>query len=236
MLPRLLLLPFVFAFSLHAAEPAVAPAPASSKATPATYSPEKWEKEIAAFEQKDREQSPKKHGILFIGSSSIRMWKTLAEDFPGYSVINRGFGGSQISDSVYFTPRIVLPYEPRQIFFYAGGNDINAGKAPDAVAAEFEKFANGVHAKLPETKIEFISIAPNHKRWAQIEQVRQTNALVRAFCEKNPGWLRFIDVHPVMLGADGKPLPDIYIADGLHMNAKGYALWTKLLKPYLTAE
>jgi lysophospholipase L1-like esterase len=151
-------------------------------------------------------------------------------------VLNRGFGGSQISDSVYFTPRIVLPYEPRQIVFYAGGNDINAGKTPAAVAADFEKFANGVHAKLPQTKIDFISIAPNPKRWSQIEQVREANALIRSFCEKNPAWLTYIDVHPIMLGADGQPLPDIYVADGLHMNAKGYALWTKLLKPYLMPE
>jgi lysophospholipase L1-like esterase len=231
------LLALLLPFTLFAVEAPPAPAKATPKVAAATPSgPQRWEKEIAAFEQKDREEPPKKHGILFIGSSSIRMWKTLAEDFPGFNVLNRGFGGSQIEDSVYFIPRIVLPYEPRQIVFYAGGNDINAKKTPERVAGDFQKFATTVHAKLPQTKIDFISIAPNHKRWTQIEEVRAANALIKKFCEANPEYLRYIDVHPIMLGSDGQPLPDIYIADGLHMNPKGYALWTKLLRPYLTPE
>lgn len=211
---------------------------ATPKATPAALlnSPARWEKDIAAFEAKDREAPPKQGGILFIGSSSIRMWKTVADDFPGYNILNRGFGGSQIPDSVAFIPRIVLPYAPRQIFFYCGGNDLNAKKTPEIVARDFKLFATLVHKALPTTKIDYISISPNHKRWAQIDQVRAANALIRRFCEANPAYLEFIDVHPIMLGEDGRPLPDIFIADGLHMNAKGYALWTKLLKGYLTPE
>ena len=96
----------------------------------------KWEKEIAAFEASDREQPPKKGGIVFIGSSSIRLWKTLAEDFPRHNVLNRGFGGSEVEDSVHFADRIVIPYAPRMIVLYAGGNDINAGKSPDRVSAD----------------------------------------------------------------------------------------------------
>jgi lysophospholipase L1-like esterase len=234
----LLLFTLFVSFPLWAVEaPPTAPAKATPTAAAATPTgPKRWEKDIAAFEQADREHPPKKHGILFIGSSSMVKWKTLAEDFPGFNVLNRGFGGSQIEDSVYYLERIVLPYEPRQVMFYAGGNDLNAKKTPEQVASDFQKFATGAHAKLPQTKIDYISIAPNFKRWSQIEQVRAANALIQKFCEANPEYLRFIDVHPVMLGADGQPLPDIYIADGLHMNAKGYAIWTKHLRPYLTPE
>lgn len=230
----LLLFALLVPFSLWAVE--APPADAAPKAAATPTGPQRWEKDIAAFEQADREHPPKKHGILFIGSSSIVKWKTLAEDFPGFNVLNRGFGGSQIEDSVYFLPRIVLPYKPRQIVFYAGGNDINAKKTPERVAADFQKFATTVHAKLPQTKIDFISIAPNHKRWSQIEEVRAANALVKKFIEANPDYLRYIDVHPVMLGSDGQPLPDIYVADGLHMNPKGYEIWTKVVRPYLTPE
>ena len=104
---------------------------------------------------------PPKGAILFIGSSSIRLWKTLARDFPEHKVINRGFGGSQIIDSVRFAERVVLPYQPKRIVFYAGGNDINAGKAPEEVCADFKAFVEKVRGALPETRIAYISIAPN---------------------------------------------------------------------------
>ncbi len=216
---------FLLPLLAHAAPPATPPP-----------GPAKWESQIAAYEKEDAANPPKKGGIVFVGSSSIRLWKTLATDFPGLNVLNRGFGGSQISDSVAFLDRIVVPYEPRQVVFYAGGNDLNFGKAPAAVAKDFRAFATKVHAKLPETQIIFISSAPNHKRWAQIENVRTLNSLVERFCSENADYLKFLDVHPLMLGDDGKPLPDIFVADGLHMNPKGYALWTKALRPHLKPE
>jgi lysophospholipase L1-like esterase len=192
----------------------------------------KWEKEIAAFEQRDRETPPPKHGIVFIGSSSIRKWTTLAEDFPHHHVLNRGFGGSEMKDSAHFADRIVLPYEPRMIVVYAGGNDLNAHKTPEQVLEAFKAFVAKVRAKLPETPIAYISIAGNPKRWAQVEDVKRANALIEAFTKEQPG-LKFIDVFHPMLGADGLPRPEIFSSDLLHMNPEGYKLWTEIVGRYL---
>jgi lysophospholipase L1-like esterase len=191
-----------------------------------------FEKEILAFEASDRTNPPPRGAILFIGSSSIRLWKTLAQDFPGHRVVNRGFGGSQIIDSVGYADRIVFPYQPKQIVLYAGGNDINAKKTPEQVFADYRAFVKKVHAKLPRTRIAYISIAPNPARWAQVEQVREANRLI-AEHTKTDRRLTFIDTFTHMLGADGQPLPDIYVADRLHMNAKGYELWKGIVGPAL---
>lgn len=195
----------------------------------------KWEKEIAAFEKADAEKLPPKNAILFIGSSSIRLWKTLAADFPNHKVINRGFGGSQLGDSVHFANRVVIPYRPRQIIVYAGGNDLNAGKEPSVAAGDFRAFVETVRAALPNVKIACISIAPNPARWAQVEKVRELNRQLAEYANTAKD-VTFIDVFPHMLGADGQPLPGIFVADRLHMNPKGYAIWTKLILPHLTAE
>jgi lysophospholipase L1-like esterase len=194
----------------------------------------KWEKEIAAFEATDKTEAPPKGGIVFVGSSSIRLWKTLAQDFPKHRVLNRGFGGSQMEDSVHFADRIVVPYEPRMIVVYAGGNDINAGKTPEQVFAAFKEFVAKVRAKLPGTAIAYISIAGNPKRWAQVEQVKAANAMIADYCKAGEN-LRFIDVFTQMLGPDGLPKPDIFVEDRLHMNAEGYKLWTAIIGPLLPA-
>lgn len=207
---------------------------ASLPAQTATNSPKAvpFESEIKAFESADLKSSPPKNGILFIGSSSIRFWSTLAQDFPDKPVFNRGFGGSQISDSVRFAPRIVISCAPRQIVFYAGGNDINAGKTPERVFSDFTNFVAIVHAALPETRIDYISIAPNPARWAQVEKVKAANKAIEEFT-KNNSRLGYIDVFSKMLGADGQPLPDIYRDDKLHMNPKGYELWKGIVGPHL---
>ena len=207
-------------------------APARLWAQAATQGSEKWEKEIAAFEGADREQPPEKGGIVFIGSSSIKKWTTLAADFPHHRVLNRGFGGSEIADSVHFADRIVIPYAPRMVVLYAGGNDINNGKSPEQVFADFRAFYEKVRAALPEAAIACISIAGNPKRWAQVEQVKAANGMIAAFLKDKPR-ATFINVFPRMLGADGLPLPDIFVADQLHMNAKGYELWRDFIGPYL---
>ena len=191
-----------------------------------------FENEILAFEARDKTNPPPRHAILFVGSSSIRLWKTLTQDFPQYRVLNRGFGGSQISDCIYFANRIVLPYEPDVIVFYAGGNDINAKKSSETVAADFKTFVANVRAKLPKTHIAYISIAGNPSRWAQVEQVRAANKMVRDFTATQDG-LSFIDVFPAMMGADGTPQPDIFVADRLHMNEKGYAIWKRVAGEHL---
>jgi lysophospholipase L1-like esterase len=191
-----------------------------------------FDAEIARFEASDRTNPPLKRGVLFIGSSSIRMWTSLAAEFPQHPVLNRGFGGSQISDSIHFAPRIVFPYEPSVIVMYAGGNDINAGKSPETIAADFRKFVETVRAKLPETRIAYISIAGNPARWKQVERVREANRLIREFTSHGKG-LSFIDVFPHMLGDDGLPKPDIFLPDRLHMNAKGYAIWKQVVGEHL---
>jgi lysophospholipase L1-like esterase len=192
----------------------------------------KWEKEIAAFEQKDRESPPPKGCVVFVGSSSIRMWKTLKEDFPNHHVLNRGFGGSELKDSVHFADRIVLPYEPAMVVVYAGGNDIHNGKSPEQVFEAFKAFEEKVHAKLPQTEIAYISIAGNPARWAEVEKVKAANELIAAYVSSKPH-LKFINVFPRMLGADSLPRPEIFLADNLHMNAEGYKLWTEVVRPFL---
>jgi len=191
-----------------------------------------FEKEIRVFEAGDRTNPPPTQAVLFVGSSSIRLWKTLPEDFSNQRVINRGFGGSQISDAIHFAERIVLPYEPRAIVMYSGGNDINAGKSAERVFADFQTFVSVVWQKRPETHIAYISIAPNPARWSQIDRVRKANEWIEHYT-RTDSRLSFIDVFPKMLGADGKPRPDIFVSDRLHMNANGYAIWKDVAGAHL---
>ena len=192
----------------------------------------KWDSDILAFEASDRTNLPPQKAILFIGSSSIRLWKTLAQDFPKHRVINRGFGGSELSDAAHFADRIVIPYKPKLIVVYAGGNDIHFGKTPETVLADFKTFVDKVHKALPSTRIAWISIAPNPARWSEVEKVRAANAAVAAFARRQ-GKVEYIDVFSHMLGADGLPRPEIFSADRLHMNERGYALWTQIVKRHL---
>jgi lysophospholipase L1-like esterase len=192
----------------------------------------KWEKEISAFEAADKVSPPPTNAILFVGSSSIRMWKNVAQDFPNHRVINRGFGGSELEDSVHFFDRIVLPYRPGMIVMYAGTNDINGGKKPERVFDDFKQFVAQVEARLPGTRIAYISVAPNPARWAQLEKLKATNRMISDYCKEHAG-LAFIDVFSKMLDETGNPKPDIYLTDKLHMNAKGYAIWKEVVGAYL---
>jgi len=196
-----------------------------------THNSAQWENEIAAFEAKDKTNPPAKGPIVFVGSSSIKRWTNLVADFPALPVLNRGFGGSQIADSVNFAERIIVPYRPRQVVIYAGGNDINAGKEPEVVYGDFVALVTTLRARLPTTRIAYISSAPNLKRWAQVEKVKRLNTLAAAYCHRHG--MTFINVFPLMLGADGKPRPDIFVQDGLHMNEKGYAIWRQAVRPCL---
>ncbi|RYD50427.1 MAG: hypothetical protein EOP60_11710 [Sphingomonadales bacterium] len=186
--------------------------------------PPRFATEIVAFETADAKAMPAKGGVLFLGSSSIRMWRTLAEDFPGTAVLNRGFGGSEIGDSVRYADRIAIPYAPKTIVFYAGDNDIQAGKTPAQVLTAFKALTAKVHAALPDTRILFVSIKPSIARWGKAAEFREANRLVRGFTESDKR-LGYIDVFDAMLGADGMPRPELYLGDGLHMTAAGYAIW-----------
>ena len=194
--------------------------------------PAKWETEIRAFEVTDKTNPPPQNAILFVGSSSIRLWKTLAQDFSEHKVINRGFGGSQVEDSTAFAERIVFPYKPRLVVLYAGDNDIAGGKSPDQVFADFKTFTQKVHAKQPEMRIAFISIKPSPSRWHLAAKIKAANQLIGDFCRQESG-LDYIDVFTPMLGPDGTPRPELFREDKLHLNDKGYALWTSLIKPRL---
>lgn len=197
----------------------------------ATHNSSRWEKDIAAFEAVDRTNPPPQHCILFTGSSSIRMWRSLSNDFPNLPVVNRGFGGSQLADLVNLAPRVIFKYEPKQIVIYSGGNDLNAKKSPDVVYGDFVALIKQLRRTLPKTKIAYISSAPNMARWEQIENVRRLNSMVSTYCRKHG--IDFIDVFPLMLGPDGMPKPDIYLKDRLHMNQKGYAIWKDEVGKYL---
>jgi len=183
----------------------------------------KWEKDIAAFERADATNPPPKGAILFIGSSTIRMWRTLKQDFPQHPVINRGFGGSQIADATFFAPRIVFPYAPKAVYLRSGGNDLWAGKTVDQVFADFTAFVASVHAKLPQTDIVYISLSPSIARWKQVELTKQLNGKVADFIKGKPH-LRYVETYDIVYGADGKARPELFIKDMLHFNADGYAL------------
>ena len=193
--------------------------------------PNRWESRIQAFEAQDKKQPPVQEGIVFVGSSSIVGWN-LKKSFPDLPAINRGFGGSQVADSVHFADRIVLPYRPRVVVLYAGDNDVAAGKTPEQVAADYRAFVQKVHAGLPKTRIVFVAIKPSLRRWHPVDKMREANRLVRAAAEKDPLQV-FVDVDAPMLGPDGKPRPELFRKDGLHLNADGYQLWSDLVRPHL---
>ena len=192
----------------------------------------KWEKEIAAYEQMDRTNPPPRGALLFIGSSTVRLWKTLAQDFPGHQVINRGFGGSEIVDATHFAERVILPYKPRMVFLRAGGNDLNAGKTPEQVFADFKGFVAKIHSKLPETEIVFISLCPSIARWKQADKEKAVNTMIEDYVRKTPR-LKYIETYSMTLGADGQPRPELFVDDKLHFNAAGYKLLADLVRPCL---
>jgi lysophospholipase L1-like esterase len=201
---------------------------------PAPVERQPFAAEIAAFEARDAQARPPKGGILFLGSSSIRMWTDLAHDFPGLNVINRGFGGSTIPDSVRYVDRIVTPYAPKTVVFYAGDNDLGARHSPEEVLADFQALVAKVHARLPATRILFVSIKPSISRWQLIDGIRATNALVRDYVATDPT-LGYVDIVPQMLGRDGKPRPELYREDGLHMTRAGYDIWRNAVAKALKA-
>ena len=195
---------------------------------------ERWGKAIRAFEEEDKEAPPAKGAVLFLGSSSIRMWD-LKESFPDLDALNRGFGGSTIADSLYFIDRIVIPYEPRLIVFYAGDNDIAGGKTPQTVLEDYQAFIAAARKALPKTKVVFVAIKPSIARWKLVAKMREANALIQGFSEDD-ALLEYVDVDAPMIGEDGRPREGLFLKDGLHLNKEGYALWTSLVEPHLESK
>ena len=214
----------LLALTLALASPAAAqPAPG----------PERFAPEIEAFAAADRAQPPAPCGFLFVGSSSIRFWRTLAADMAPVAVINRGFGGSTVADVDAWFDKVVAPYRPRAIVFYAGENDVSAGKPPAEVAADFARFMDLKTKALGQTPVWFISLKPSKLRWAQLAQQGEVNDEVKAQAAKRHD-LHYIDVVPTMIEG-GRP-KEIFIGDGLHMTPQGYVLWTDVIRPVVAAE
>lgn len=191
-----------------------------------------FEKEIAAYETADKTDPPPRGAVVFTGASGIRLWKTLAQDFPGLTVINRGFGGSQLSDSIHFAGRIVIPYHPKTVVIQAGGNDINGGKSPEQVLADFQTWVAKVRAALPDVRLVYLGQGPSPARWAQREKQQRANQLVRDYIAAGTN-MAFVDIWAPCLGPGGEPRPELFVEDKLHPSAEQYQIRAKLIRPAL---
>jgi len=208
----------------------LAPTPGGNRAE-ATF----FEGEIAAFEEKDRANPPPLGRVLFIGSSSIRRWSTLERDMYPLEVLNRGFGGSMLHHSTHFADRVVVPYQPSAIVIYAGDNDIGSRIAPrsaDQVAKDFDVFTAKVRADVGDIPIVFIAIKPSISRAVHWPEMQRANAMIAARAQADPQ-IYFADIATPMLDGQGKANETFLVSDGLHMNPKGYALWTSVIRPVL---
>ncbi len=228
------LLGAVFALALLcgplAAQPAVAvPVRVDSSVAKAES---KWAKDMLAFAEADRDTPPPDSPIVFTGSSSIRLWADLAKDFPRRRVLNRGFGGAHFSDIRTHFEELILQYRPRQVVIYSGGNDINSKKPVEQVFGDMKDVVDRIHRELPQTRVVVIAVALNPKRWDQRASVIALNRRMADYLSRDPRDA-FADVVPPMLQADGTPKPDIFVADRLHMNRKGYEAWIPVIKPLL---
>jgi lysophospholipase L1-like esterase len=193
--------------------------------------PNRWEPAIQKFEAEDRANPPVKGGVVFIGASSIVRWN-LAESFPDLKAVNRGFGGSEMADSARYAARVVLPHAPRTVVLYPGENDLARGTPPETIGAGFVSFFDTIHKALPSARVVAIGLKPTPARWHLTDQMHQANRLIRSYCERQKECV-YVDVWPAMLGPDGKPKPEHFIADGQHMTPEGYKVWTSLVRPLL---
>ncbi|UNK50165.1 GDSL-type esterase/lipase family protein [Lysobacter sp. S4-A87] len=221
----LLCLVLLTACASNPTPPAAVPAAQSQDST-------RFEPDIVAFEQADSVVRRRPGGVVFVGSSSIRLWSSLGDDFPGAAPINRGFGGSRLRDTTFYAQRIVIPYQPRAVVVYAGDNDLAEGRTPQQVRDDFAALVSNLRAQLPQARIAFISIKPSPAREALMGRMREANALVRDYARGQQG-VDFLDVATPMLDADGQPRSELFLDDHLHMNQNGYAIWTDVVGKWL---
>ena len=194
--------------------------------------PERFEESIQQFEQQDKEIPFPNGAVLFVGSSSIKIWDSLDEDFPGVTAINRGFGGSQFSDLLYYISRVVTCYNPSKIFIYEGDNDISAGKKPKDILNEAKQVRQAIARKLPGVPVLFIAAKPSVARWKLRKKYMQLNSELSLYAGSTP-YTGFVNVWSPAMDASGEVMKDIFLEDNLHMNAKGYAIWKKAIEPFL---
>lgn len=193
--------------------------------------PQRFQKEIEVFIQWDKKNTVPSNSVLFVGSSSIRLWKT-KESFPELPVINRGFGGSHISDVNYYFDQIVKKYQPRVIVLYAGDNDIAAQKSPQQVCDDFIEFVEQVKTKLSGTPIIYLPIKPSTNRWQFWTAMKEANLLIKEYIDLDNN-LYYSDTATSMIGKNGQPRSELFLTDGLHLNEKGYQLWVTILNPLI---
>ena len=198
----------------------------------AEHDSSRWEKDIQKFEEEDKKQAPPEGAVVFAGSSSIRLWPDLQKDFPGHKVIQRGFGGSQMADLLHYADRIILPYKPSKVVVYEGDNDIASDKEPAQVAREFEQLVRRIQKELPRTEVYFLAIKPSPSRWKLAQKGRAANALIESYAERTPR-VHYVDIWTPMLNDEGKPRPELFVEDMLHMNREGYDVWVKALESHL---
>lgn len=191
-----------------------------------------FREEIDAFKKQDEINPPKSGSILFVGSSSFRFWKSMQKDFSAYDVINRGFGGSSLRDVIHYANEIVLPYNPRQVVVYCGENDLDGGTPVDTVVTHFKKLFSLIRNQNPEAHIVFVSIKPSPSRVKSTPAFVEANQRIKSFLteERNTA---YVDVFSLMVDKKGQPRKELFIQDMLHMNSKGYAIWTKAIQPHL---
>lgn len=187
---------------------------------------------MARFAAADAQAPSPEGSVLFVGSSSIRLWRSLADDFPKLTVLNRGFGGSEISDAIEHFDVLVKPHRPRLIVFYSGSNDLARGKSAAQVAEDYAAFCARVHETLPQTRIVFLSIVAAPARWQLREKIDEANRAITLFCAADPR-REFLDVNTVLLGADGAPRAELFAGDRLHLSTQGYVEWTRVVGPRL---
>jgi lysophospholipase L1-like esterase len=192
--------------------------------------PGRFAETIETFAVWDSKNSFPEEAILFVGSSSVQYWST-ATAFPGKPIINRGFGGSEISDVIHFYDRVIQPYAPTKILLYAGDNDIGYGKMADQVFEDYKELVELVQSDFPGTELIFISIKPSKQRWEKWPIMAEANRMVRKYAEKHPD-LAYADLATPLLDDNGNPR-DVFVDDGLHLNERGYRLWQQALAPYL---
>lgn len=190
--------------------------------------------DIAAFKKQDSISFPPKNTILFVGSSSFTNWKDVQDYFPDYTITNRGFGGSSLTDVIRYQKDIIFPYQPKQIVIYCGENDIASSDTVTGkmVAERFKQLFTDIRNQFPKIPLVYISMKPSPSRWQMKDRVIEGNDLIKKFLKKKKN-TRFISVWKNMLGPDGKPDKEIFLGDNLHMNAKGYSIWQKLIEPAL---
>lgn len=199
----------------------------------AQVAPPYWN-EITAFKKLDSAQAVAAHSILFIGSSSITKWKDINDYFPGYPIVNRGFGGSTLLDVIRYAYDIIIPYQPRQVVIYCGENDLAYSDATTAadVVKRVKTLFSIIRINLPETTIDYIAIKPSPGRVAIAGKAMEANKQIAGFLSKQKK-AGFIDIYPAMVDKSGRPKGALFLQDSLHMKPEGYALWKKAIMPYL---